>query len=912
MICISKQLACQKFILKLNSSRLRNSRWKLTLPLQEARRNDEVISIADSQILRWIDELNGVTDADAQARTIKSAIRRLRNEENSVKNKREIRQLYEDLDRLQFQPDYMCLIIDREKDYYRACRGFTINNVRYRRLLGTNGGIKNSTIVFVSERLVDELRRRIENDRDPGKELVPAKLEAYKALTCSASVPVSMPNGVIVVDDVNTTFRSDIIYLTDEIAGEPLMETKHGEEVTIDASDGCGIMLPSLAERWSRELGLGYTVSGLNTRWSFEKGMVFTFDFLDFADKVAGKYTVTDAWGVERDVRDAELILTTSMLKLWDSYSSIEDYVEKSTRNGYTIGVAKTCPEELENERSLNYQFIQPFDLSEDDVDRLIEPTMSEIYDVLTGDWRSAIVFLKGSVLNENNVARAPNDFVKGIMIDPALHDDPFVLNSIYQMIKNRIDEAKVGVCKIHGNYSIVSGDPYLLCESFFGLEPRGLLRPGEIYNRYWADRESDELICFRAPMSCAENIRRVVPTRSDAVRYWYQYMNSCTVFNGWDTACIALNGCDYDGDLVMLTDNPVLLERFRELPALMCVQRKATKTVPTEEDFIRSNIESFGNEIGQTTNWITSMYEVRSGYKLGSKEYETLSYRIRCGQLYQQNAIDKAKGIVCKPMPKTWYNRHEINTIEDEQERSFNKSIAADRKPYFMRYIYPALMKQYRNYVKNCECNAYREFGIGLDELTSLPAEEMTDRQREFVYYYYKGMPVGINDCVMNLICKKFEDKFDRFGAKRNGGVQFDYRRLKCPGVEYSARQYQSIEKIYKDYNRRVKSFAVFQKYEGVDEYDSLSAKITMDEEFRKECDMICPDRHALCNIILDMCYRKASTKSFAWSMCGREMIENLLANNGGVASYPELDEDGDFEFGGNRFTIKTVEVSA
>ena len=61
-------MACQKYIFKIHSERLRKERWRLSLPLEEARRNDEVISLADSQMLRWIDELNGVTDADDRAR----------------------------------------------------------------------------------------------------------------------------------------------------------------------------------------------------------------------------------------------------------------------------------------------------------------------------------------------------------------------------------------------------------------------------------------------------------------------------------------------------------------------------------------------------------------------------------------------------------------------------------------------------------------------------------------------------------------------------------------------------------------------------------------------------------------------------------------------------------------------------
>ena len=61
--------------------------------------------------------------------------------------------------------------------------------------------LKNETIVFASDKLLLELRKRIENGRDLNKEMVPAKFESYKALTCSGSIPVSMPKGVLVVKD---------------------------------------------------------------------------------------------------------------------------------------------------------------------------------------------------------------------------------------------------------------------------------------------------------------------------------------------------------------------------------------------------------------------------------------------------------------------------------------------------------------------------------------------------------------------------------------------------------------------------------------------------------------------------------------------------------------------------------------
>ena len=493
---------CQKYIYKIHSSRLRKEKWNMTLSIAEARKNDEVISLADSQVLRWIDEMNGITDADQKAKEIKSEIRRLRDEPNSVQNRKMVRQLYTRLDAIQFKPDYMCLIIDKEKDYYRACQGFSINGIQYKRLLGTNGGIKNSTIVFVSERHVRELRRRIDNGRDMDKPLVPAKLEAYKALTCSASTPVSMPKGILVVNDCETEFLSDIIYLTDEQDGEPIMESQKQVKVGLNESDGYGIMLPSLAERWSKEIGLDYMTSGVNTRFSFEKGMVFTFDFVEFAEQVAHKFIVKDAWGDEVDIRSVELILTTSMVKLWDSYKSCDDYVNTSLSNGYTFGIAKCCPKEMETERNLNYQFIQSYNLSDEDIEKLIAPTVNEIKDVLGGDWRKTVLFTKGGGLNETNMSRVESGYIKALMINHSMINDPYVRKSVYQLIRNRINEAKVGVLKVHGNYSIVCGDPYSLCQSIFGMEVTGILKAGEIYNKYWCDTDAEALACFRAPMT--------------------------------------------------------------------------------------------------------------------------------------------------------------------------------------------------------------------------------------------------------------------------------------------------------------------------------------------------------------------------------------------------------------------------
>lgn len=862
-------------------------------------------------MLRWIDELNGVEDADIVAKQIKKSIKMLKKQPNSLQNRREIKRLYGELDKAQYKPDYMCLIVDSEKDYRRACRGFIINNIKYVRLLGTNGGVKNKTIVFVSERLSEALRERINNGRDESVALIPAKFEAYRALTCSGSIPVSMPKGILVVNDCETEFYEDVISLNDADGNEPTMEYVKNEKIILNESDGYGLMLPSLAERWSKELGLDYMVSGVNTRFSWEKGMLFTFDFLEFADKVAHTRIVKDAWGYDVDISTVELILTTSMLKLWRCYDSVDHYLSQCDKNKYVFGIAKTCPKELESERDLNYQFIQSYNLDDNQINELIQPTIDDIKDILSGDYKKAILFLKGSYLNKENIDYAENDFAKALMIDKRMYNDSFVRRRIYQMIRKRINDAKIGVIRVRGNYSIVSGDPYSLCQSIFGLPVTGLLKKGEIYNRFWVDHNADKVVCFRAPMTCHNNIRLMSIANRDEVNYWYKYMTTCTIFNSWDTSAHALNGMDKDGDLVLLTDNKVLVENFRPLPAIMCAQRNAKKIIVTEEALIQSNIDSFGDEIGKTTNWITTMFDVQSQYSEGSEEYNALAYRIMCGQLYQQNAIDKAKGIIAKPMPKEWYDRTSNRITEDMSEedikqKQFNLSILADKKPYFMRYIYPNLMNQYNTYLKNTNKKCIREFRLSIDELLEKDPCDRTESESEFINYYMKRMPVGMHPCVMNKICKKFEEEFDNYFLKNCSEEEFDYRLMKS-GHEYTTTQYNSIAKLYDQYTKRLQEYMQFSKRERVDEDESMSKRNIMIRDFKVECQRACSNAEQMCDIVLDLCYCRNDSKQFCWDICSDEIISNLLKNNDYTISFPVQNKDGDIRFCGKRFNFES-----
>lgn len=233
-----KDLSYSRRVLKISTEELEKSGWALTVELAEAKKNGWTISLSESTCIRMIEDIAGV-DRETVAvklQALRHEMKELRRQKKSMEQVRRIKQIFQEQDEIQFLPEYLCVVSKTKKAFRRACSGFTLNGARYTRLVGTPGGVKNSTVVFVSETarngrpLAEELRRRIDNGRNMTKEFVPAKLEAYRALVCSASAPLSAPRGVLVVPDCTTEFNDSYIQVKDGEKNEPIVsEVKNGK-----------------------------------------------------------------------------------------------------------------------------------------------------------------------------------------------------------------------------------------------------------------------------------------------------------------------------------------------------------------------------------------------------------------------------------------------------------------------------------------------------------------------------------------------------------------------------------------------------------------------------------------------------------------------------------------------------------
>lgn len=647
--------------------------------------------------------------------------------------------------------------------------------------------------------------------------------------------------------------------------------------------------------------------------------MLFPFPFREFAKKIAKKNMVKDIWGNYKDVNRVQVILTGSMLKLWDSYHNCEDYFENCQENHYHFSVTKTCELELDEERNLNYQFIQSYQLTNDEIRELVKPTLDEIKGVMGGDWRDALLYLRGSGMRDDAgyVNSLENDYIKALMIEPDMINDPYVQNRIRYFIKKRISQAKTGVVKVRGNFQVASGDPYALCQSIFGMEVTGLLKAGEVYSRFWNDRDVKRVACFRAPMSQMANIRCLNLNSSDECKNWYRYMKTVAIVSAFDNTCAALDGMDWDGDLIFSTDNRVLLDRWRDETVILCAQKKGEKKIPTEQDFIDSNINGFGDDIGKVTNRITTMFDVQSKFEPESREYKELTYRIISGQKYQQDTIDRIKGISCVPMPKYWYDNKACvpsegdnpDTIEDKK---FLARICAYRKPYFMSYIYPSQMRDYKQYVAAARKRIKWDGFAGLDEIMQKTVKDDVDEM--VIQYYLYRMPVGINSCTMNRLCWTVEDELEDFEEELKIKRKFDYDSLKS-GIEYTNSQYYGIRSIFKDYLRFARGNAIHSGNGNNNKETSADRKeriaLYQESMFRNLHDK-CSNDDVLCDIMLDLCKKNASSIAIVWELFHDTLIKRLLERHDGMVHSLVQDENGDIEYDGKRFKDVLINMNS
>lgn len=822
-------------VFKLGTSKLKYAGWNLTISKDEAFKYGELVSLFESQMFRIL--------------------------ANNIIGKK----LY----RIKWEEVVLEVVIDKKSDFKRATssEGVIVNGEKFELVTATSGGIKLNTLIFVNSKYVTKLKECFEAGRPKDYKMIPAKCNAYISLSCSASQPIvfpTSPKNILVVHDCVTHYSSDVIELQDTPNGEPKRTYVSAKALENNTSDGLNLCSHEYMERAGESLGLSYIPVGLCLRCAWTKGMVYEFPIAEFADKY-GIDEVEDVWGEKHKLRDVELILTESSLKIWNAYTSISDYISKVKKAGYTFATTKIIAPEVDEYRELNYQYLQSYKLSQKDLEELCNPTIEWLKKSMGSDYDSVKEFLG---LRDS---RHIYSWMDCLAVDENFLKDPYVINSIHSMIKRKIDDAKIGKLRVRGHYSQASGDMFALMQSICNLEVTGILKEDEIYSPYWDRNGVDEVCVYRSPMTSHNNIRKMKVCHSEEARKWFGTRDGILVVNAFSDLCMAENGADFDGDSFYSTDNRVLLDNYKPLPPIDCIQGKAEKIIVTEQSVKDSDLNGMGNSVGVITNRVTSMMEVQSRFVEGSKEWDVLQYRIECGQLQQQGEIDKIKGIKTEPMPLHWYRKKAC------KKDPFLEAICSDVKPLFMRFIYPELNKRYTSYIKTNRAKCLSLFGMSLDELLAL--ENLTDEQKEFKYWYYRKMPVGLGNCTMNRICEYVSKEMDGYKSKLVAESDFDWRSYLVPRrcTEEHRNQLRELQDYYLDCVVEAKKKATSNKEE------ALKANRQRTRYFRNKAKELVPNNEERLNIAFEIAYAEKGSRAFAWDIAGDVIAKRFIEKGDG-----------------------------
>jgi len=941
--------------MKFKSTRLKKYKYDITIDYQEALDNNEIIALADSQILRTIRDVIADKVGDSSRVLDRelleefyheiNVIRRKKrdNSEDTLNNVMKMKEIKEKITNMCFVPEYITIVIEDISHYdYLHDNGLILNGVPYYRLSVSAGQGRVSTVVFCSSDILEAVNNILDNGRDKTKVFSPSKFNAYKGTYSSATKPVTTPRFCVVPDfESPTTF--DVNWVT-ETEGE---QDDKIERRTITKNfnrwDGMGIISPKFAKQWADDLDLDYVPAEFCTRQSFLKGMFCVFDFHEFCEvKNNGNYKTKSVFkdkegnDIEIDLRDYDMIVTEGQFKLWNSFNSLEQYKTNCETNKLKWGVALCTDKELKNNLKYNYQFLQSLNIKSSDVPELCEEFINWIQGVNTDDVWYSLLFLMGVNVTEtslkNYLRDSKNYWVKSLIINHDLINDKYIKQKIYNLIKVKIDKGCMGSITLTGNNQTLVSDPYAMMEYVCGMEVKGLLAPNKYYANYWNKRGVKEILGTRPPLTYRSECLKMELDNTEEQRYWYKHMYGGIIVNihGHETDNWA--GSDFDYDFLSSTSNSVIVNSTyeNELP-IVYEAPKPKKIIFTENDLFNADKFTFGSIIGAITNKSTTGHAMLTNleniYGIESREYSTVLDRIKMCTKLQSAQIDKAKiGKEVKGIPKTWTDRRYIESLEmTKEEKDFLKSIMMDRHPYFFIHLYPDTKRKYKKHIEGYNISCEHKFGMNIEELIleikdigdsaeTKEEKEQLKYMKDYLEAYYEYMPVVYTESVMNSICRYIESVDFKIREKVSTKSIDTHSVLMRNENIKDEELYQEVLTEFKVLKRELKNSNNVKSSSRKQKYDeTLSQEISgIYKKFQEAMDEKCPNTYELVDYLIKIFYIEfpSSNKDLLWNTYGKFIFKNLKDKNQNAVLFPFPNKEGDIDYLNQKFLLKEVEI--
>jgi hypothetical protein len=428
--------------------------------------------------------------------------------------------------------------------------GFMLNGEKYIYFSSSAGQVRTKKSVYIKESLWVEHQKKLmcgltfdKINKKGG--INQNKFMAYLSLISSATdlwEEFDMSKA-IVVDDMQTIVTGMVDFIdekTYEITENTLLD------VTIDTTDGCGMILPSVSSK------------NKMVRAPWIKGNLAVFDYKLMLTERGHSGDVIDIYGNEYNIfsDDIQVIFTKSQFKLYGFYESWGDYLKNYYENNCEVGYCNEEEDEFKL-KEMNYQTLQTlYDMSDCDVSLLTKNANAKIKAIAqTNESKMEII---GAT--ESNINKSP--FQEAVFLYPELlresHTKKMISLTKKSMVK-KLRGGKIPVEKAH--YTFIVPDLYGFCQKlFFNEYQSGLLKNGEVCCNLFDNGEEIDVV--RSPHLAMEHCVRENIV-DEEIRKWFT--TDAIYISSHDLISKVLQA-DFDGDRALCIKDDVILRNAKRL----------------------------------------------------------------------------------------------------------------------------------------------------------------------------------------------------------------------------------------------------------------------------------------------------------------------------------------------------------
>ncbi|MFZ2992501.1 MAG: hypothetical protein WA061_02185 [Microgenomates group bacterium] len=863
--------------MSLQSARIKKV-GKIVSTLQDARKNNEIISAGDSQLFRTLRKVSNHPYEESELLRLWNERTRLKKKKNKKENVSRMSELTSKIDEMLFVPEIVSITFNHVAHYKQFVKeGVWINGTKFVRFMGSAGQLRRSTVLFIQEQYLEKVREIIENGFNKEVPVNFGKFNAYYSLVSSSSIPVSTPN-YVVIPDLEETRDTEVDFVEDdnETVNRKVLPIVH------NLFDGAGIISMDFAKQWSFDLGLDYDACSFIFRAPWCKGLLTSFPFRTLAAEL-GVSEITDIYGDVHQIDNVDVVMTKSQFKLSEGYSSIAEHKTNSLENNLSWNVTRVNPNKDKKSFMSSYQYIQV--LKDDvDIEKLCRPTLDYFNDVSILDGEKALIYLMGSDIEDDlKFNKIENPIVKALCLNKDVIQDPHIRKSIIKSLNRKIRDSYFGKLLISpGNYQFVLFDPYAIAQHAFGFEATGLLGAGEHYSQYWNNMGSNQVVAGRSPLTWRSEMLRLDFKNNQKMEKYFGHLYSGIVFNVHSPDMMCLADGDGDGDAVFTSDNDELLKNCYGGVPVTYNRKATTKNKISYDELSVFDAMSFNSKIGLVTNNSSTYYSMLSLFPEDSKEHQLILKRLVICRKQQGMEIDKTKGLLIDRLPE--WNKKSDDPVHN--------NILTNRRPMWMNWLYPHRKKDYDSYNEMYDVYCYAKYGFGIDFL--LKKEVVTEEQSKIIERHRKFCPVVVGSTsIMQRISDYMVSEVKELKVSVNN-KEFDYSVYfdKSVGLNESIRE--PLRDLMKLYNKLKKN--LFFSPDG--------EKSEIVEFIKNKAFEISSDLSELTNMALDINYGTGYSQSFVWEIFSDGILDAMKKKTR-TFDFPVPKENGRISFAGRRFNM-------